>query len=199
MVAAMDAVDVDGAILVSPWTLYRYDASYAVAVHASYPGRFGMVTPVDPSEPAIEDLIADWATQPGAIGIRLMLASSPAMEEGDPGLNRVIAAAARHDLPVNLFCWGRLELARQLAARSPGTRIVIDHLGLRQPFVPPVPAEPFAELTKVLALAKYPNVAIKISGACTLSHRSFPFTDLWPPLARIFEAFGIERCMWGTD
>jgi len=29
MVAAMDAVGVDGALLVSPFSLYQYDASYA--------------------------------------------------------------------------------------------------------------------------------------------------------------------------
>jgi len=43
MVAAMDAVGVDGAILVSPWTMYRYDESYALAVHTAHPGRFGLV------------------------------------------------------------------------------------------------------------------------------------------------------------
>ncbi len=32
MVAAMDAVGVDGALLVSPFTMYRYDASYAIAI-----------------------------------------------------------------------------------------------------------------------------------------------------------------------
>ena len=37
------------------------------------------------------------------------------------------------------------------------------------------------------------------SGACTLSHRPFPYPDIWEPLGRIFEAFGLGRCMWGTD
>ena len=32
MVAAMDKVGVDGAILISPFSMYRYDASYAVEV-----------------------------------------------------------------------------------------------------------------------------------------------------------------------
>ena len=31
------------------------------------------------------------------------------------------------------------------------------------------------------------------------SHDSFPYTDIWDPLQRIFEAFGFDRCMWGTD
>src|SRR5207248_1138513 len=67
------------------------------------------------------------------------------------------------------------------------------------PFVPPPPAEPFADLPKVLALAAYPNIAIKITGACTLSHQDFPYPDIWEPLARIFDAFGFDRCLWGTD
>ena len=40
---------------------------------------------------------------------------------------------------------------------------------------------------------------MKISGACTLSHEPFPYKDIWDPLARIFDAFGFDRCMWGTD
>ena len=43
MVAAMDAVGGDGALLVSPFSMYRYDASYALAVHARHPGRFGLI------------------------------------------------------------------------------------------------------------------------------------------------------------
>ena len=52
MVAAMDAVGVDGALLVSPYTMYRFDASYALDVHAAHPGRFGLIKPVDPTDPA---------------------------------------------------------------------------------------------------------------------------------------------------
>ena len=51
----------------------------------------------------------------------------------------------------------------------------------------------------MLEVASQPNVAIKITGACTLSRDAFPFKDIWDPLARIFDAFGIDRCMWGTD
>jgi predicted TIM-barrel fold metal-dependent hydrolase len=76
---------------------------------------------------------------------------------------------------------------------------VIDHLGLQQPFEPPVPAKPFADLPKLLTLASHDNVTVKISGACTLSHEPFPYRDLWDPLGRIFDAFGLDRCMWGTD
>jgi L-fuconolactonase len=198
MVAAMDAVGVDGAVLVSPFSMYRYDATYAQEVYAAHPSRFRLVKPVDPTDPAVADTIADWASTKGTVGVRVMLRDELSADPADPGINRVLTAAARHSLPVNLLCWGRLEQAAQLAARNSNTQLVIDHVGLQQPFEPP-PAQPFAELPKVLALAAHPNIAIKISGACTLSHEPFPYKDIWDPLARIFDAFGFARCMWGTD
>jgi L-fuconolactonase len=199
MVAAMDAVGVDGAVLVSPFSMYRYDATYAQEVYAAHPSRFRLVKPVDPTDPAVADTIADWASTKGTVGVRVMLRDELSADPADPGINRVLTAAARHSLPVNLLCWGRLEQAAQLAARNSNTQLVIDHVGLQQPFEPPPPAQPFAELPKVLALAAHPNIAIKISGACTLSHEPFPYKDIWDPLARIFDAFGFDRCMWGTD
>jgi L-fuconolactonase len=199
MVAAMDAVGVDGAILVSPFSLYGYDASYALEVHARHPNRFALIKPVDPSDPAAAETIADWAATTGTAGVRIMLNREASPDPADPGLNRILAAAARHSLPVNLLAWGRLDQARELAARNPDTQVVIDHLGLQQPFVPPPPAQPFADLPQVLALAAQPNIAIKISGACTLSHEPFPYHDIWEPVGRILDAFGLDRCLWGTD
>jgi predicted TIM-barrel fold metal-dependent hydrolase len=199
MVKAMDAVGVDAAILVSVFTMYRYDASYAVAARAKYPGRFALVKPVDPADPKVADTIADWKATRGAVAIRIMMNRDVSTDPADPGVNRVLAEAARHSLPVNLLAWGRTDQVRELAKRHPNTQLVIDHLGLQQPFEPPPPAEPWAELPSVLALAAHPNIAIKISGACTLSREAFPYRDIWDPLWRIFDAFGMGRCMWGTD
>lgn len=199
MVAAMDAVGVDGALLVSPFAMYRYDASYALEVHAAHPGRFGLIKPVDPTDAGVADTISDWAATDGTVAIRIMMRDSVSKDAADPGINRVLAAAARHDLPVNLLCWGRLEQAGLLAARNPDTMLVIDHLGLQQPFEPPTPVAPFADLPNLLTLAAYDNVVVKITGACTLSHEPFPYNDLWDPLGRIFDAFGFNRCLWGTD
>jgi L-fuconolactonase len=199
MVAAMDAIGVDGALLVSPFTMYRYDASYAIAVHAAHPTRFRLIKPVDANDPAVTETIADWAATDGTVGIRIMMRGDVSTDPADPGINRVLAAASRYSLPVNLMCTGRLEQAGLLAARNPATQLVIDHLGLPQPHEPPAPAQPWADLPKLLALAAHDNIAVKISGACTLSHEPFPYKDLWDPLGRIFDAFGFGRCMWGTD
>ena len=73
MVAAMDKVGVDGAIFISAFSMYRYDASYAVEVQRARPGRFGLVKPVDPDNPDVADVIAEWKKTPGAVEIRIML------------------------------------------------------------------------------------------------------------------------------
>jgi predicted TIM-barrel fold metal-dependent hydrolase len=199
MVAAMDAVGVDGALLVSPYTMYRYDASYALEVHAKYPDRFGLIKPLDANDPEVAETVADWAKTDGAVGVRLMIAYSDPIDPDSAGIKRVLDSAARHALPLNILAWGQLETADALARRFPDTQIVIDHLGLKQPFEPPAPENPFGDVPKLLDLAKYANIAVKITGACTLSHRPYPYDDIWDPLCRIFDAFGFARCLWGTD
>ena len=199
MIAAMDAVGVDAAILVSVFTMYRFDSSYAEQVYRAHPTRFRLIKPVDPTDPSVNETIDQWVKTPGTVAIRIMLNRGVSEDAADPGINRVLAAAARHNIPVNLLCWGRLDQVKQLAARNPDTRIVVDHLGLEQPYEPPPLAQPFGEIEKILALAQHPNVVIKITGACTLSQKAYPYPDIWDPLARIFDAYGMERCLWGTD
>lgn len=199
MVKAMDAVGVDGALLVSVYTMYRFDESYAVAVQKAYPGRFGVIKPVDANDPKVGETIDQWKKNPGAVAIRIMMTPEVSTDAADPGINRVLAAAARNGLPVNLLARGRMPQVAELARRNPNTQLVIDHLGIQQPFEPPAPPQPWAELPAVLEVARQPNVVIKVTGACTLSHQKFPYKDIWDPLARVFDAFGLDRCMWGTD
>src|SRR5882762_10290664 len=108
MIKAMDAVGVDGALLVSPYTMYRYDASYALDVRAAHANRFAVIKPVDPNDPKVADTIAQWADTEGTVAIWPTWSA-------DPGINRVLAAAARHSFPVNLLCWGRLDQVGQMA------------------------------------------------------------------------------------
>jgi predicted TIM-barrel fold metal-dependent hydrolase len=201
MVAAMDRVGVDGAIFISAFSMYRYDASYAVEVQRAHPDRFAIVKPVDPDDPAVEDVVAEWKRTPGAVGVRIMITKEPERDRdpAHPGLARIARAAAKHDLPVNILCWGNVDAGRTLIDSHPNTRFIIDHLAIEQPRTPPAPPEPWADLPKVLDLAKRENAVIKVSGACTLSHEPYPFADIWDPLARVFDAWGFERCLWGTD
>jgi L-fuconolactonase len=200
-VAAMDKLGIDGAIFISAFSLYRYDASYAVEVQRKHPGRFAMVKPVDPDDPAVAEVVADLKKTPGAVGVRIMVTKEAGRDRSatDPGLDRILRAAVRDDFPVNILCWGNLDVGTALIDRHPNVRFIVDHLGILQPHAPPAPREPWADLPKVLELARRPNAVIKVSGACTLSKEPYPFPDIWDPLARLFDAWGFERCLWGTD
>ena len=199
MIAAMDKVGVDGAIFISAFSMYQYDASYAVAVQRAHPDRFAIVKPVNPDDPAVGDVIAEWRKQPGAVGVRIMLTREANRAPDDPGLDRICRAAAQQNFPVNVLFWGNVDAGTALIDRHPGTRFIVDHLAILQPREPPAPPEPWADLPKVIELAKRPNAVIKVSGACTLSKEPYPFRDIWDPLKRVFDAWGFERCLWGTD
>jgi L-fuconolactonase len=199
MVAAMDRVGVDGAIFISAFSLYGYDASYAEQVQRAHPGRFAIIKPVEPEDPAVHDVIAEWKKTPGAVAVRIMLTRESKRDPKDPGIDRVVRAAAKHDFPVNVLFWDNVDAGTTLIDRHPDTRFIIDHMAILQPRTPPAPPQPWADLPKVLDLAKRKNAVIKVSGACTLSHQPYPFADIWDPLARLFDAWGFDRCLWGTD
>src|ERR1700741_1410918 len=83
MVAAMDRVGVDGGIFIPAFSMYRYEGSYAVEVQRAHPGRFAIVKPIDPDDPAAGDVIADWKRPPGAVGVRIMITKDPGRDR-DP-------------------------------------------------------------------------------------------------------------------
>lgn len=199
MVAAMDRVGVDGAIFISSFSMYRYDGSYAEEVARQHPGRMAIVKPVDPDDENVADVVAKWKETKGAVGIRIFLREEEKRAPDHPGLDRICKAAVDYDLPLNFLFWGRVDDGIKIIDRHPNTRFIVDHLGLLQPRDPPAPAEPWADLPKIIDLAKRPNAVIKVSGACTLSKQPYPFPDIWDPLKRVFDAWGFERCLWGTD
>ncbi len=204
MVAAMDRLDIHGAILVSPFSLYGYDASYAVQVGNKFPQRFALVKPVDPADPQVGDVIAAWKEKPGAVGVRIIMTKSrmslrQRMGSDNPNLDLVCRESFRNDLPINLLCWDNLDAAFDLIDRHPDTRFIIDHLGILQPMGAEIWPNQWAALPRVLELASRQNAVIKVSGVCTLSDEGSPFSDIWDPLARVFDAWGIDRCLWGSD
>ena len=160
MVAAMDAVGVersDHRLHVQPLPLR---SKLRLEVYRAYPRRFRVVKPIDVTDPAIDEVVAEWAKTKGAVGVRIMLRDELPSDPADTRVNRAFAAAGKHGLPVNFLCWGRLDHGTELVRRNPDTAIVIDHLGLLQPNEPPRLAEPWADLPKLLALAAYPNVRV---------------------------------------
>ena len=107
MVAAMDKVGVDGAIYISPFSMYRYDASYAVEAQRAHPDKFALVKPVDPDDPAVADVIAEWKKTPGTVGIRIIMTKEAKRAPDDPGLDRILRAAVKYDFR-SMSCSGAI-------------------------------------------------------------------------------------------
>jgi predicted TIM-barrel fold metal-dependent hydrolase len=148
MVAAMNKVGVDGAIYISPFSMYQYDASYAVEVLKAHPDKFALVKPVNPDDPAVADVITDWKKTPGTVGIRIIMTKESKRAPDDPGFDRILRAAVRNDFPVNVLFWGNIDAGTALIDRHPDVRFIIDHLGILQPSVPPAPPQPWADLPR---------------------------------------------------
>src|SRR6201987_5635642 len=104
----------------------------------------------------------------------------------------------RRESPSCFLC--RDSYRRLPASRSatPSSRSS-DHMGMnsssRTARITAIPAA----IDQAVALAKYPNVSVKLSGAPGNSLEPYPFRDMTVHLQRLFEAYGPERCYWGTD
>jgi len=98
-----------------------------------------------------------------------------------------------------VFCPHALDEVYDVATRFDELQLIVDHFGLAQPPMMPADPEPFGDLPKLVRLAELANVAVKFSGAPTLSAEPFPFRDLWPYLRRVVDAFGPERLLWAGD
>ena len=110
-----------------------------------------------------------------------------------------LRAAVKRDFPVNILCWGNVDAGTALIDRHPDTSFIIDHLAILQPRTPPAPPQPWADLPKVLDLAKRKNAVIKVSGACTLSRNRIRSRTSRIRLPACSMPWGFERCLRGTD
>jgi L-fuconolactonase len=198
-IATMDASGVDGAILVSTWVKYHDDTSYAEEVYGRYPDRFRLVAPIDPMAERLDERVERWKTVPGAVGFRILFMPRAEYGPDHPGVTSTIARATAAGMPVNVFSWGNLGAIDTLARNHPDAQLVIDHCGMHQPLGRRKLEHPFADIDQVLALAALPNLALKLTGVFSVSHQPFPYEDTWGPIARLIDAFGVDRCMWGTD
>jgi predicted TIM-barrel fold metal-dependent hydrolase len=88
-----------------------------------------------------------------------------------------------------------LHHVERIAARHPGLKLVMDHSGL----VDGKDEDAFKEFDKLLALAKYSNVATKVSCFPFFTTQPYPFRNLHAYIRKAFDAFGPKRTFWGTD
>jgi predicted TIM-barrel fold metal-dependent hydrolase len=199
--AEMREAGVDCAVIHPPSSLGEAVNSYAVEAVRLHPDKFCILGHFDLQSPDRERIVANWRQRPGMLGFRFTF-SQPHEKTWwtDGSLDWFWAACEKADLRVGLLASGEhMAALAKIAERHPGLKLHIDHLGRGGGGRGVKDDEVFANLDAMLALAKYPNIAVKMSGAPSYSTESYPYPNIHKYLQQIFEAFGPDRCFWGTD
>ena len=200
LLAEMKKAGVDRAILVPPsWEGDRNDLANDAA--SSHPQNFASMGRLDPDALNAREIIKDWKKQPGMLGVRFTF-HTPVLRQPllDGKFDWVWGEMEKGGIPAMvLFHHEYMHLADKVAERYPGLKLVLDHLGLKSG-KDVTEATNFATLDNVLALAKRPNVAAKVTAMpCYAADKTYPFKSVHPHIKRVFEAFGPKRTFWGTD
>jgi L-fuconolactonase len=192
---AMDCVGIDAGLI-------NARTQYCEAAVSRYPDRFAACPFADLEVADVDGELSTFRDTPGWLALRVVIRSwrdgqlTPDFRAGR--YEPVFAAAERHGVPIFIQAASQLPSVEQIAADHPELVLILDHLGLsQQPAA--VGEDPWADLDQVVALARHPNVAVKLCGAPTLASTPFPYRDVWPYLLRLVEAYTPRRLMWGSD
>jgi len=197
VVREMDEFGITHCVLVQT-IFHGWDNRYLVHCLKAHPGRFRGHGLIDPTDPKVADKLEFWVREHGLVGMRM----SPIYYRGKDGwLNgephRAMWKKAGELKAVFNYFIAPEQLPRleDLVARFPEVRVVVDHLGR----IDLKGADPLADAKKLVALARYPNVRVKLAEWTTLSpSRQYPYTDTFPWVRRVYDAFGPGRLLWGT-
>ena len=193
----MDEAGVDRVVIVPPsWVGDRND--YGLEAVRRYPDRFRVMGRFPVQDPQAAARLPTWKDQPGMLGIRLTFnneATRPWLSDGT--IDWFWPAAEKAQLPLYLFTPGQTAKLGPIAERHPQLTLIIDHMGLSQAMAKNNTIA--AAIDQTVALAKYPNVSVKVSASPGVSNEPYPFRDVTVHLQRVFDAYGPQRCYWGSD
>ena len=199
--AEMRLAGVDCAVLHPPSSLGEAANSYAVEAARKHPDRFCVLGHFDLARPDRESVVAHWREQPGMLGLRFAL-NQPHQQAWwtDCSLEWLWPACEKAELPLGLMPSGpNIAVMARIAAAHPRLKLIVDHLGRGGVARKLTDDAVFADLDEMLALARYPNVAVKLSAAPTYSSHPWPYRNIHGYIRRIVETFGPERSFWGSD
>jgi len=193
----MDEAGVDAAVIHPPASWDPNSNELAVEAARQHPHRLAILGNFPLDKPESRGLIDGWKKRPGMLGLRFVFLQ-PHMKSWptDGTIDWLWPAAERAGLPIALLAGDFLPKLAQVAGQHPRLKLIIDHLG-RSSGAKDDAA--WAKLPAMLALARYPNVAIKATGAPSYSSEAYPYRNIHGHLKRIYDAFGPERMFWGTD
>jgi predicted TIM-barrel fold metal-dependent hydrolase len=193
----MDEAGVDRVVIVPPsWPGDRND--YGLEAARRHPDRFavmGRIAVQKPEQSAA--LLPKWKEQPGMLGVRLTFMREQSALLTGGSADWVWPAAEKVGLPVMFLAPGNIPKFAPIAERHPGLTLIIDHMSLTLDIAKEGKIK--QAIDDVVALAKYPNVSVKLSSSPTYSFEPYPWRDMTEHLKRCFDAYGPQRCHWGTD
>jgi predicted TIM-barrel fold metal-dependent hydrolase len=192
----MDNAGVARCILVPPtWEADRNDTSLEAA--RQHPDRFRVMGKLALTNPNGRALMETWKQEPHMLGIRMVFnRGQSAQWLNDGAADWFWDAAEKYDIPVMTLAPGDVPKLGEIAARHPGLRLIIDHMGLNS-VLRGKPLGPSVD--NVITLARFKNVAVKVSALPCYVDEAYPFPTLHPLVRRVVDAFGPQRCFWGTD
>ena len=196
LIADMESAGVNRAVLVPP-SIEGDRNDYALQAAQAHPDRFAVMGRFPLTTGKGRNLLAGWCKQPGMLGVRLTFhrdADRPWLTDGTA--DWFWPEAERHDVPVMVHAPERLAEIGAIAARHPGLRLLVDHMGFARATMDDK-TKPAAE--RIAALARHPNVYVKVSALPCFSTELYPFRNLTEPLRRVIDAFGPRRAFWGSD
>ena len=192
----MDEVGVDKAVIVQP-IYYLFDNRYVADCLRRFPGRFAAIGLVDPKAPDAPDRLEKLVREDGFGGLRIHSSrldhpSEWAAPDQDSLWRR------SEELGTCFIVHGpaaNLPHLEPIIGRFPQVPVVLDHIG----GAPTNEEAPFPLLSHVLDLARFPRVYVKFTPQAHKSALPFPHADTFPAFRRIYDAFGPQRLMWGTN
>ncbi|HEX3861365.1 MAG TPA: amidohydrolase family protein [Stellaceae bacterium] len=187
---------VNAALIHPPgWDPNSLVVAEAAVIH--HPERFAILGNFPPDKPESRDLIAGWKTRPGMLGLRWAF-TQPHQQTWmtDGTMDWVWPACEKAGIPIALMASNYLPQLKVIAERHPGLKLIIDHYG-RARGGPDAAA--FSNIAEVAAFAKFPNVALKATGAPGESSQPYPYSNIHQYIRQLYEAFGPQRFFWGTD
>ena len=192
----MDEGGVDAAVIHPPsWD--PNSSEIAVEAAQQHPNRLSVLGKFPLDDPESRSMVDRWKQQPGMLGLRFtFLQPGQQTWPTDGTMDWVWPVAERAGLPIALMAADFLPVVGQVAERHPGLKLNVDHMG--RPSGKTDEAA-FETLPELIALAKYPNVAVKATGAPSYSSAPYPYANIHGYLRQIYDAFGPGRMFWGTD
>src|SRR5215831_6092081 len=196
-ISMMDEAGVDRAVIVPPsWPGDRND--YAIEAVLRHPSRFRIMGKIPLQDPKGAALLPTWKQQQGMVGLRVIFntpQSQPWLTDGT--VDWLWAAAEKAELPIMCFAPPRMAAFGRVAEHHPGLQLILDHMGVTAAMVRD---NTLGEgIAATVALAKYPNVSVKVSASPGLSRQPYPFRNVAEHIKRVFDAYGPQRSYWGTD